>query len=122
MKLIVEVMSGVRADGFDVTVMDGEETLYTNAYRYGYNCSYDSRFANIEEPYVSDVLQSLIDTCQIDSMSVEAGRNTFAGKSVGNDRAKEFWNKYCRCLTMAEDNFTKAVEGLQDVGEGRMVL
>lgn len=117
MKLIVEVMSGVRADGFDVTVMDGEETLYTNAYRYGYNCSYDSRFANIEEPYVSDVLQSLIDTCQIDSMSVEAGRNTFAGRDMGEDKAEEFRNKYCKGLTMAEDDFTKAVERLQDVDE-----
>lgn len=114
MKLVVIVRSGISADGFDVAVGDGEETVYKNAYRYGYNCSYDKRFASETEPYVQDVLQGLIDTYSIDRTSVEAGRNVFAGKRVEQDLVGRFWTKYCRNLTMVEDDFTKAVEGLLD--------
>lgn len=108
MKLDVKVSTGLNADGFDAVVRDGDNVVYQESYRYGYNCSYASDFANEDKPYVTDVLQELIDRYQVDKLSVGAGRNTFAEKGVSEVKVEEFKAKYCQGLYIgqSEDDFT----------------
>lgn len=108
MKLDIKVSTGLNADGFDAVVRDGDNVVHQESYRYGHNCSYAPDFANEDKPYVTDVLQGLIDRYQVDELSVGAGRNTFAEKGVSEAKVEEFKAKYCQGLYIgqSEDDFT----------------
>lgn len=100
-KLTVKVRSGMSADGFEATVTNGDDVLFEKRYDYGYNCSWNKDSADERTPYVSDVLQSLIDEYQAGEFSVEAGRNVFAGKDVRPEKVEEFKNDYCTDLKLS---------------------
>lgn len=119
-KLTVKVISGISSDGFETVVTKGDNTIYERRYNYGYSCSYDKTFAEERTPYVSDVLQSLIDEYQVNDFSVEAGKNVFAGKDVRSETVENFKNEYCSNLQLigSEQDFTAAVESIPTNEEG----
>ena len=54
MEIILE--SGISSDGFKIKI----ENDFNHTYRYGYDASYDTKFANDSKPYVSDIIFELI--------------------------------------------------------------
>lgn len=101
MKLNIIVKSGINSDGFNTVIKDGDNVIEEKSWNYGYNCSYDKMFANKQEPYVTDVLQDLINKYNVDEFSVEAGKNVFAKKDVASHKVEEFKNKYCSELYLS---------------------
>lgn len=98
-KLNVTVNSGISADGFSVAVVDEDEKILEQKdYAYGYDCSYDRRFADGRSPYVTDVLQGYLDRYGIHEVDLFAGRNLFNGKEVPMDRVRQFKDSYCQDL------------------------
>lgn len=115
--MTVTIRSGLGSDGFDVKIMQDNEMIATEKYNYGYNCSYDKRWADEKAPYVEDILQDLIDKHQVGGMDVEAGKNVFAGKDVTSSKVQEFKDKYCSNLKFTDsadtlDDFAEAVAGI----------
>lgn len=101
MKLNIIVKSGINGDGFNTVIKDGDNVIEEKSWNYGYNCSYDKMFANKQEPYVTDVLQDLINKYNVDEFSVEAGKNVFAKKDVASHKVEKFKNKYCSELYLS---------------------
>lgn len=95
--LEIKVTSGINSDGFDVTVVNAKnQTVYEHSYSFGWNASWDKRFASKDAPYVSDIIKSLCDKYDIskENIFVYAGMNVFAGKSVTADAVERFKTKY----------------------------
>lgn len=95
--LKIKVASGINSDGFDVTVVDARnQTVYEHSYSFGWNASWDKRFASKDTPYVSDIIKSLCDKYDIpkENIFVYAGMNVFAGKPVKADAVERFKIKY----------------------------
>lgn len=119
MKLNVIVGSGISADGFDTVIQDGDDIIQKDSWSYGYNCSYDRAFAENRKPYVTDVLQDLIDRHHVDEFDVSAGMNRFQDKAVPTERAEEFRSRYCGGLKLSEDlSFADAVASIPEDGPG----
>ena len=79
MTIKVKYISGINADRIEVTVFDGEKQIRKEEYMYGYNASYNRRFAKYAEedvekakkynweygyryhlkPYIGDLLTNL---------------------------------------------------------------
>lgn len=105
-KMTIMPLAGLNADGFIVVINDaaGEE-LFKKEYRYGYDASYDRKFAKWAEkdyensikygwknpvtlkPYVADIIDELCSKYGIDKNSIEfvPGKNIFNGDSVTGD-------------------------------------
>lgn len=95
--LKIKVASGINSDGFDVAVVNAKnQTVYEHSYSFGWNASWDKRFASKDAPYVSDIIKSLCDKYDIpkENIFVYAGMNVFAGKSVKADVVERFKTKY----------------------------
>lgn len=115
MKLDVIVNSGISADGFDTVIQDGDDIIQKDSWSYGYNCSYDRAFAESKKPYVTDVLQDLIDRYHVDEFDVSAGMNWFQDKAVPTEWAEEFYARYCGGLKLSEDlSFADAVASIPE--------
>lgn len=113
MKLNVIVGSGINADGFDTVIQDGDDIVQKDSWSYGYNCSYDRAFADSRAPYVTDVLQDLIDRYHVDELDVVPGKNVFRGSDMPAERAEEFRSRYCGGLKLSEDlSFADAVASI----------
>lgn len=90
-------ISGLGAEGFNVTVVDDRNhPIYQHSYIYGWNASWNKRYASKKQPYVSDVIKSLCDKYTIpkENIFVYAGMNVFAGKPVRSDDVERFKTKY----------------------------
>ncbi len=101
--LKIKVASGINSDGFDVTVVDDRNhTVYEHSYSFGWNASWDKRFASNDKPYVSDVIKSLCDKYNIpkENIFVYAGMNMFAGKPVKADAVERFKTKYVNPINL----------------------
>lgn len=95
--LKIKVTSGINSDGFDVTVVNARnQTVYEHSYSFGWNASWDKRFASKDAPYVSDIIKSLCDKYDIpkENIFVYAGMNVFSGKPVKADAVERFKTKY----------------------------
>ena len=95
--LKIKVASGINSDGFDVRVVDDRNhTVYEHSYSFGWNASWDKRFASKDTPYVSDIIKLLCDKYDIpkENIFVYAGMNVFAGKPVKADAVERFKTKY----------------------------
>lgn len=99
MTLNIILKDGLRADGFDTVIEDGDKTIHKESWSYGYNCSHTIAFSQSSKPYVADVLQNLIDQYHVDSLLVTTGRNVFAARAISSEKANEFESKYCSNLT-----------------------
>lgn len=123
MKLNVTVKDGVNSSGFDAEVADGDNVIDKQTYWYGFNCSWNRMFATREEPYVSDILQGLVDRYDVDTFEVLPGRNVFIDSPVAKERLDNFKNDYCKDLLLADGNraldmdFADAVASLSDTGQ-----
>lgn len=90
MEIILE--SGISSDGFKIKI----ENDFNHTYRYGYDASYDTKFANDSKPYVSDIIFELMKEYEISPSDVKIinGHNTFKGEE-NTDNIEEFREKYC---------------------------
>lgn len=120
MKLNIIVKSGVNADGFETVIKNGDNIVSRQSYAYGYDCSYDRMFANDQKPYVTDVLQGLVDQYQVDEVSVTAGQNKFADKDMPLRRIQDFKERYCEDLKLPdmEQDFADAVSSIPENKHG----
>lgn len=114
MKLNIIVKSGVNADGFETVILNDDNVVNRQSYAYGYDCSYDRTFANGQKPYVTDVLQGLVDQYQVDEVSVAAGQNKFADKDMSFRRVQDFKARYCKDLKLPDmgQDFADAVTSI----------
>lgn len=119
MKLNIIVKSGINTDGFETVVTNGEDIVDRRSYAYGYDCSYDKMFADKQKPYVTDVLQGLIDQHHIDEVSVEAGQNKFMDRGVPFQKVRDFKERYCADLKLPsmEQDFADAVTSIPEDGQ-----
>lgn len=111
--LTIEVMSGVNADGFTAIVKDsisGKE-VFRQTYYYGYDASYDRRWASSRAPYVTDIINDLKSHYNVSDIEVTAGKNMFRGDSMSSDSVEKFKRDY-----LSEDVFGDA-EYLDDYKE-----
>ena len=100
--LTIEVMSGVNADGFTAIVKDsisGEE-IFRQTYYYGYDASYDRRWASSRAPYVTDIINDLKNKYNVVDVEVTTGKNIFRGDSMSSDSVEKFKRNY-----LSEDVF-----------------
>lgn len=117
MKLSVILKSGINSDGFCTMVMnDAEEVIAADDWSYGFNCSWSKKSASEKEPYVSDVLQNLIDQYQVDTFEVQSGKNVYTGRNVSSDRMEEFKKDYCMNLSVGKDAVQSFEDGLASIG------
>ena len=96
-KLVIEVKSGISADGFNCTIYDSTgEVVYKHEYMYGYNASYNKAWADEKAPYVTDIINDLCVKYSIDKNNIEiiAGRNIFKGANVSTDYIERFKQNY----------------------------
>lgn len=101
-KLVVTVMSGLSADGFDACVKDeNDNVLEKDSYRYGYNASYSQDFASEKQPFVTDILSSLEKKYGCSQIIVESGKNVFTGTKIVPKDVVDFIQKYVNPM---EDN------------------
>lgn len=89
----ISLNSEISADGFEIKI----ENEFTHEHAYGYDASYDARFANDNEPFVSDIIFELMEKYKIspDNVRVVNGINEFKG-SKNNADIDEFINDYCK--------------------------
>ncbi len=89
----ITVLSGLNADGFNVEVKNGNETVFKEQYRYGYNADYSRMFKH--HPYVTDIILEIAARYNIvpADISVKSGINVFNNGAVD---AENFYNKYIR--------------------------
>ena len=97
-QMTITVGSHLNSDGFDVSITDKDgNELFNMDYAYGWDASYDRRWASEDKPYVSDIINELVQEYNVDRSSIKVvnGKNVFNGKNV--DKASEFSSKYLEC-------------------------
>ena len=116
-QMIITVESGLNADGFDITIKEGDKEVFNKSYRYGYDASYSKEHAdsarhdyeqaikyNWEDadlyynlkPYTQDIIEDLMKKYHItkNNIIVTNGKNVFKGEPVSDDNVNKFINKY----------------------------
>lgn len=102
-QMTITVGSHLNSDGFDVSVTDKDgNELFNMDYAYGWDASYDRKLASKDKPYVSDIINELVQEYNVDRSSIKVvnGRNVFNGKDV--DKASEFSSKYLECTNTGD--------------------
>lgn len=113
--IVITVQSGLNSDGFDVDIFKNDKKVFHNDYRYGYNASYDPKYAKYAEddynkakkygwdssyytlkPYVTDIVKDLMRkyNLDIDDIVLISGKNTFTGDPVNDKDVQRFNKKY----------------------------
>ena len=90
------VNHGINSDYFTVKIEDigTNEVIYTGRYVGGHNVSYNRILANEEKPFVSDVINSLIETYNVTGTVGAPGINAFTGLPVTKKDVDDFLYKY----------------------------
>lgn len=98
--MIIEVVAGIVSDGFTIRIMDHDQTVFHNSYRYDYNASHDKKQATTKEPYVTDILKKFQNTYHVisDDIEVKKGYNPFAEKQISDEAVAMFAAKYVSTL------------------------
>lgn len=96
--MTISLLSAINSDGFRISIDDesNADTLFEKEYRYGYDVSYSKSFANSKKPYVTDLIDRLVDFYNVDDIQVIAGKNRFNDKSISNSDIQNFKNKYLK--------------------------
>ena len=102
--MIIQLHSGISASGFTIEI----PKQFKERFDYGYNVSYDRKFADNKKPYVSDLIFNLMKQYKIEpeDVTVVTGNNTFKGTAVSTDRVADFENSY---LTEVFERFNKNI-------------
>ena len=107
-KLVIEVKSGISADGFNCTIYDStDKVVYKREYSYGYNASYSKDWADTNTPYVADIINDLCAKYSINKNDIKivAGKNTFKNVSVSTDDVEKFKRDYLNEDVINEDQY-----------------
>lgn len=110
-RLQISVVSGLNADGIDISIFKDGKLMLKNSYRYGYNASYSRSFSDPDKPYVVNIIQDYISKYNIteDNFTVIAGTNVYRGEKMSNKDVEDFKQKYCGNLVF-HDNGAKDVK------------
>lgn len=100
-RMVVKKESGLNADGFTISIYQGHNKVDGEIYRYGYNASYDRKFAKWAEddhkkfghplkPYVDDIIQDWKEKYNIsdDMVDYVQGKNVFKDNLVSESDIK----------------------------------
>ena len=100
--MTIQIQSGISADGFRVIITDDltGEIVHKGDYAYGYVVSYDKRWASPTAPYVTDLVEDLIDTYDVSSIQVTAGKNYFKNQEVLDKKVTAFKDQYLKGLSI----------------------
>lgn len=77
--------------GFSTVVRNNGEKINARKYADGSNCSYSRETADMERPYVSDALQSIIERYRVQETEVQVWNR--------NEAANDFETMFCQNLT-----------------------
>nr|DAP55488.1 MAG TPA: hypothetical protein [Caudoviricetes sp.] len=93
--MTIKLQRGINADGFIIYIKDFEgNEVFKQEYSYGYNASYDKRFASPQVPYVTDIIRGLISKYNVNRIEVTKGKNVFKGTDVDNEYIIRFKKNY----------------------------
>ena len=113
--MIISVRSGLNADGFTVSIVNGKNSkVFNNRYDYGYNASHSKEGARYAEtdhengikfkwnrvpelrPYTTDIIKDLMKKHNIkrDNIQIKVGTSVFSGEKLPEGDAKRFSDKY----------------------------
>lgn len=113
--MVITVQSGLNSDGFDVDIFKNDKKVFHNDYRYGYNASYDPKYAKYAEddynnakkygwdssyytlkPYVTDIVKDLMQkyNLDLDDIVLIPGKNVFKGDYVNDKDVQRFNREY----------------------------
>lgn len=94
--MYITISSGISADIINISVVDTstDSVVFDQEYSYGYNASYDKRWATSDQPYMKDIIDNIKAQFNITDIEVIAGKNHFKGTSVGSDVIDRFKSTY----------------------------
>jgi hypothetical protein len=146
--MIITIFSEISADGCDIEIVNGDKVLFKDSYRYGYNASYNRKYAKYahqdainaqkygrtgyaEQPYIGDIITELCKKYNIDKHDIifKQGKNVFNGNSVSSKKVSDFINNHIDGIVeesykkLREQNVDIEVkhEGILEVPEGKNV-
>ena len=146
--MIITIFSEMSSDGCDIEILNGNKVLFKDSYRYGYNASYNRKFAKyahqdvinaqkygrtgyVERPYIGDIITELCKKYNIDKHDIifKQGKNVFKGDSVSSKKVSDFINNHIDGIVeesykkLKEQNVDIEVkhEGILEVPEGKNV-
>ena len=90
--MIVKPQSWINCDGFDVVVTNGDNTLFSEGFRYGYHVSIHKKSTTV--PYVTDVLNGIVIEYEVDEIIVKPGKYRFSGRDMGEEEVQDFINTF----------------------------
>lgn len=110
-QMIIEIISGISGDRFNISIISNNEIIFKKEYAYGYNASYSKAFKNPKAPYINDIITDLCDQYNVSRQNIQVipGRNVFRDTKVSNDVINDFIKNH---LPLDEDFKT---DGWQDV-------
>ena len=135
-KMIITVGSGINVDGFDISIVnDAGDQLFKSTYSYGYNASYDKKFADWAQrdydnsvkhgwtnkpalkPYVSDIIDELCEEYNVTDIEVVPGKNVYTGNQEDISKIDEFKSEYLSHISLnsAEDVISASYGGAFDI-------
>lgn len=147
--MIITIDSGLNADGCTIEIKKGNNSLFKQKYSYGYNASYNRRYARYAQqdydnankygwssgytlkPYIGDIITELCDKYYIDKNDIvfKSGKNVFTGGNVSDKKVSEFINSHIKGIR--EESYKKLHEqdveievkhkGILEVPEGKNV-
>lgn len=111
--IIITIFSEISSDGCDIEIVNGNKVLFKDSYRYGYNASYNRKYANyahhdvinaqkygrtgyMERPYIGDIITELCKKYNIDKHDIifKQGKNVFTGNSISSKKVRDFINNH----------------------------
>ena len=116
MKLTVFFGSRFDKDYINAVVTNGTDLIYAEPYIHGSDYSYRRVDSTVEAPYITDVIQNLIDHYDIDEFHVRPTEDAFCGKPITPTDVESFVDRYCDDLQLA-GNETKTGNLSEDTTE-----
>ena len=94
-KMTITIGSGVNADGCKIVITDeAGGILFKEDYHYGYNASYNRKFASFypDQPFIGDIVNELCTKFNInkDDITYEKGTNLFRGTKTSDEQVARF--------------------------------
>lgn len=75
--MIISHGSSINGDNVEITINNGEETIFNKKYHYGYSISYDKIWSNEDKPFIDDLVQELKTKYNVTDVKEEEGKNVF---------------------------------------------
>ena len=94
-KMTITIGSSVNADGCTIVVTDeSDKILFKEKYSYGYNASYNRKFASIypNKPFIGDIVNELCTKFHVNKNDITyaRGTNVFNGTKVSDKEVSRF--------------------------------